>query len=129
MPFGIPASLLGFIVKGDLAGQTIYTDRHARKVFFPAAPPDKPPSPLQQAQRNRFKAAQADYMDLTDAQKADYELASQRLSLCMTGQNLYIHLALKCDDQLTATLERQSGVYLAYPFCVPFQGESPSSSS
>lgn len=128
MPLGVPASILGIIVKGDLADLTLYTDRLGRKVWFPKAPPTTAPTPLQQIQRNRFKSAQRAWAALTLVQKAQLEDAANALSLSMTGQNLYICLALRCDESLILTLRRQSGVDFPYPACIPF-GDGSSSSS
>ncbi len=115
MALAVPASVLGVIVSGDVAGVTIYTDRYGRKVVFPKAPPKEPPTVYQIAIRARFKAAQAEYMSLSAADKRDWELITLRTSLCMTGQNLYIHVAMKGTFGTLDTLMRQSGVNVTPP--------------
>lgn len=118
MALGIPASALGLIVSGDIDGITIYTDRHGRKVAYPKAPPKEPPTEAQVALRNRFKAAQAQYMALSPADRQAWEQLSLRSHLCMTGQNLLIHVAMKDSFALLNTLMRQTGVDVDPPTLV-----------
>lgn len=115
MALGIPPSILGLIVSGDVDGLTIYTDRHNRKVAYPKAPPDKPPTKMQTDVRDRFKAAQAEYMGITAQQKQDYESLTKAASLCMTGQNLFIHVAMKHSYALLVTLQDQTGITVVPP--------------
>jgi len=111
----LSANILGLIVSGDIGGLTIYTDRHGRKIAFPKSPPKKPPSPAQIVQRARFKSAQAAYMAISSDQKARYETIVTRLALCMTGQNLYIHVALSHSFASLSTLERQAKISVTPP--------------
>ncbi len=115
MALGVPASVLGIIVSGDISGLTIYTDRHGRKVVFPKAPPKEPPSPWQIVVRARFKAAQAEYMAQPADEKERWEQITLRTNLCMTGQNLFIHVAMRSDYGILDTLMRQSGVNVTLP--------------
>lgn len=117
MALGVPPNALGMIVSGDVDGYTIYTDMKGRKVAFPQAPPKEPPSPMQISHRARFASAQSAWTALTPQQKATLELATDRTSLAMTGQNLYIAIALKSNPDLVRTLERQTDLTLpAIPF-------------
>lgn len=117
MGLGIPPSAIGIIVSGDVDGITIYTDMRGRKVAFPQAPPKEPPSPMQVSHRARFATAQKAWTALTKPQKDTLELATLRTSLAMTGQNLYIAIALKANPDLVSTLERQTELTLpAIPF-------------
>lgn len=118
MPYGFPASVLGLIVSGDLGPSTIYTDRYGRKVEFPRSPPTKPASPHQQYLRNRFRQAQQNYMALSPALKDKWENITRATSLCMTGQNLYIHVALKEDYDFLNTLIAQSRITVPTPAAV-----------
>lgn len=115
MAIGIPASALGLIVSGDLDGVTIYTDRFGRKILYPKAPPKEPPTELQVYMRTRFRAAQAQYMALSAPDRALWELLACRANLCMTGQNLLIHIAMKDAFTLLDTLMRQTGVTVTPP--------------
>jgi len=110
--FTVPWQLMGIWVSGDVGELTIYTDRFGRKVPFPKAPPDKPPSPQQIAHRARFRTAQAAWSALTADEKAQLELATNRGSLVMTGQNLYITVALRNDQDALDTLARQTATTL-----------------
>lgn len=115
MALGIPVSVLGMIVSGDVSGLTIYTDRHGRKVAFPKAPPKKPPTDAQITLRTRFKTAQAEYMTLSVTEKADYERLVISASLPLTGQNLWIHVAMKHSFGLLDTLQQQTGITVPAP--------------
>ena len=119
LPFGIPASLLGLIVKGDLAGQTIPTDRHGRKVYYAEAPALKPPSTLQAAQRARFKTAYTNWKATTAVNRENYRRLALRSNLSMTAANLWIHVSLRGDFLLLATLQRQTGITVTPPPYVP----------
>lgn len=115
MALGIPAGLLGLIVSGDIDGLTIYTDRHNRKVAYPKAPPKEPPTQMQIDVRNRFKAAQAEYMGLTLLQKEAYELLTKAAALCLTGQNLFISVAMTDTYGTLDTLQLQTGITVVPP--------------
>lgn len=115
MALGIPASIIGLIVSGDVDGITIYTDRHNRKVAYPKAPPKEPPTQMQVDVRARFGSAQAEYMGLSPLQKAAYEELTKKANLCMTGQNLFIHVAMKRTFGTLTTLEEQTGVAVEPP--------------
>ncbi len=115
MGLGIPASILGLIVSGDIDGLTIYTDRYGRKVAFPKAPPKEPPTDFQVYYRNRFRIAQRNFMALTIMEKVDYESLAKAASLCMTGQNLFIHVSLKHTFALLDTLQSQTGITVVAP--------------
>lgn len=115
MALGISANLIGLIVSGDVDGITIYTDRHARKVAYPKAPPKEPPTQMQIDIRARFKAAQSEYMALTAAEKRAYELLTKAAALCLTGQNLFISVAMKRTFGILTTLQEQTGYNVTPP--------------
>jgi hypothetical protein len=115
MAIALPLSVLGLNINGDLAGMTIYTRADGRKVMFPASPANKPPSPLQQLQRDRFRAALSTWRALPTAQKEHYENASLCLSLCATGLNVWISLCLADRGDLWKTLCVQSHLPLVRP--------------
>ena len=118
MPYGFPAAMLGMIVSGDIGPSTIYTDRFGHVVEFPKSPPKEPPSIGQTHQRNRFKAAQANYMALSPQTRAQWEDLARAASLCMTGQNLFIHISLRGAYALLTTLNHQHGFALDDPDAV-----------
>jgi hypothetical protein len=121
MAFTIPFQILGAQVSGDLGGYTIYTDMKGQKVVFPKSPPEKPPSSAQLFYRARFTAAQSNWKALSLADKESLELACRRLSLPMTGQNLYVSVQLKNDVDAYATIEMQSGIQLPAFEPVPWE--------
>lgn len=112
MAFTVPWQLMGIWVSGDVGDHTIYTDRHGRKVVFPKSPPTRPPSANQIAQRERFKDAQGKWKALSDSDKANLEAATIKSGIVMTGQNLYIAVALKNDQTALDTLSEQTGIPL-----------------
>lgn len=120
MAFGVPVNVLGMVVSGDLAGQTIYTDRFMNKVWFPQAPPKEPPTPMQIKQRARFTQAMADWHSQSAQVKADWEAITLKASLVMTGHNLWIRVSLRGEFELLATLQRQTGVSVADPPYIPW---------
>jgi len=105
---GEKLSLLGLWIKGDLAGLTCYTTRSRKKVFYPEAPPTKPPSPAQVIQRARFRTAQLAWKSLSPQEKQTLEDATNATSLCMTGQNLFISAALQHFDKAYHTVALQA---------------------
>lgn len=118
MAFTFPIELLGCTVSGDVGPFTVYTDRFGKKVFFPKAPPKSPATALQLRVRSRFMDAQAEYMALSDADKLDWEHLIRASNLCMTGQNLYIHVAMMHTTDMLNTLIHQTGVDVAPPTLV-----------
>ena len=118
MAYTVPWHLIGLQISGDIGPYTIYTDRHARKVVFPKAPPKEPPSEFQIDLRARFKSAQAEYMAQTDQVKAEIEAATKKLSIPLTGQNLWISIAMKANFEVLQTIRDQSGINLATPTAV-----------
>ena len=115
MAWTIPWDLIGLTVSGDFGDLTVYTNRFGKKVFYPRAPPDKPPSLLQVQQRQRFRNAVLAYMALTAAEKADWERITLKSSCCLTGQNLFIKVALKRQYDALETLRRQTGISVSNP--------------
>lgn len=115
VPHGIPFNILGLWVSGDLSGYTIYCDRHGRITVFPKAPPKEPPSEPQRRLRERFAEAQANYMALNEAAKADWETLTQKCYLCMTGQNLFISHSLRPNPGSLAAMIRNSGIDVETP--------------
>lgn len=107
-------SILGLHVAGDLGPLTIYQTRKGKIVAFPKAPPCKPPSPAQLVQRYRFARSIETWHLLAKSDQALYELVVQKLSLCLTGMNLWMHFCLCPDDGVFATLQQQAGITL-YP--------------
>lgn len=115
MAFTFPIHALGFTVSGDVGPFTVYTDRFGKKVFYPRSPPKSPATDLQLAVRTRFMSAQDQYMQLSPADKQLWERLVQRSNLCMTGQNLLIHVAMMHTFAMLNTLIQQTGITVDPP--------------
>lgn len=115
MAWTIPWNLIALEVSGDVGDNTIYTNRFGKKVVFPKAPPDKPPTFNQMIQRARFKNAQASWSSLSNEEKDALELSTKTVSAPLTGQNLWISCNTRNDYADLQTFERQSGVQLPAP--------------
>lgn len=112
MAYSVPWNLMGFQVQGDFADWTIYTNRRGKKVIFQKDEPRKPRSPAQLKTIARFINAQAQWSALSADQKRNLELATIRLSMCLTGQNLFMSAALRDLPDHYATVARQSRLLL-----------------
>lgn len=115
MAAGLPPSVLGFIVRGDLDGITYYTNKKGKKVAFAASPALLPASPAQKIQRDRFRAAHLAWSALAVEEKFALEEATKKTSLCLTGQNLYISAALTARQDSIRTLASSTGLTLPIP--------------
>lgn len=108
-------SLLGTWVSGDFGGLTIYTTKKGKKVFYQEAPALEPPTPAQTNQRNRFRTAQAEWKNQTHQVKKNLENMCIRASLVMTGQNLWIRVAMRHEQSAYETLQHQTGITAPAP--------------
>jgi len=111
----VPPQLLGLTVSGDMGGNTYFTNKNHKVVVFPVAPPKKPPSLNQLIQRYRFRMTVASWTMRPPYIQNQYTLASERMSLCMTGLNLYLHLAFAQDWNTIHTIFNQTGITLGMP--------------
>lgn len=107
--------LFGFIAWGDFGQLTMYTSKRGKVIIFTKTYPKQPPSEEQTTQRNKMSAAAITWQALTDAARAQWELASLRASLCMHGYDLWQHWQLIADDSTIQTLERQTRTTLLPP--------------
>ena len=94
---------------GDIAGFTTYTDRYGRITVFSKAPPHKPPTGAQITQRAKFRDCVNAWKALTDDEKAALERTVHTLSLCLTGQNLFVSCSMKQKPDVYTTCARQAG--------------------
>lgn len=104
--------LLGFNTQGDLGPWTFYTSKRKGLVFFQKAPPTKPPSFLQVHQRNKFRLTAMLWRWLTPQQRKNWELVSKRLSLRITGYNLFTYYVVTGDEAAIETVQTQAGIDL-----------------
>lgn len=105
-------ALLGFSCTGDLGPWTLYTSARHQIVFYPRVPALNPPTPLQIVMRDRWRQAAATWQMLSTATRENWELASKRASLKITGYNLWVYLSTTADRATVDTIARQAGVTL-----------------
>lgn len=105
-------SLLGLISWGDLGPFTLYKSKRGKIVVFAKTYPGKPPSAKQTVQRDKFKAAVVKWHSLNRDKRERWELATHRISLPLTGLNLFVHHRLEPDESYVRTIERQTGLEL-----------------
>lgn len=107
--------LCGFGVQGDIGPWTTYTATnrgpHGKVIFLKSWLKD-PTSPRQKVHRDRVRAAAAAWQTLTPTAKKNWERVTLKLSLPLTGYNLFTHWHMVGDDSNIETLERQSGIQL-----------------
>lgn len=103
-------SFLGVAIQGDLDGITCYRSSRGALIWFPRAPPRKPPSELQEWQRARWRAILDDWLALPAATRANWMAITERASLSLHGLNLYIWWRCSEDDSIIITLQRHTGI-------------------
>lgn len=101
-------NFLGFRPTGDLADLTCYTSKRNRIVWFPKAPPQKPPSVLQIRNRNRFRLAAAAWQRKTQEQRNEWNAAARHCHLSLSGYTLWVFWQLRRDEDVIRTIERLS---------------------
>lgn len=101
---------LGLRIQGDLDGITCYRSKGGGIIWFPRAPPTKPPSELQEAQRAKWKQILLDWLDLPAATRLAWMHLALRAHLRIHGLNLYIWWRCSQDDRIIQTLQRQTGI-------------------
>jgi hypothetical protein len=113
-------SLMGFVIYGDLGPLTMYKSKRGKIVFFTKTWPDRPPSYYQLLDRARFSVAAFNWNNLPAADKAQWNLAARRASLCCTGYNLYVYCWTAPDTSTLVTLARQTRTTLACACHAPY---------
>ena len=106
-------SLLGLIYHGDLGALTMYRSlpRH-RVVAFHKTFPDKPPSAAQLANRATMTNAALAWRALPAESRRQWELATRRGSLCLTGYDLWTYYYFTNNAPAILTLARQTSTTL-----------------
>lgn len=106
------ASVLGFVIWGDLGNLTLYKNKQGKIVIFSKTWPQKPGSEEQLTQRAKMTAAAAAWQALTENARRNWELATRRASLCMHGYDLFVFWTMNGDDAAIRTLERHTATTL-----------------
>jgi len=107
------AFMLGFSATGDFGWSTWYTRANGQKVVFAKYVLDgKRKTPARVAQRDRWRAAAAEWRALPITTKQNWLNACRNLSLPLTGYNLFMFWVMQQDRKAIETIERQSGLSL-----------------
>jgi hypothetical protein len=106
-------TMLGWNSTGDVGPWTLYTAKDHGLVFYARVPALNPASPGQKYMRTQWELAAAAWQALSKAQRTAYESASKKLSLRITGYNLYLYQRTTGDRATIRTIERQTGLTLA----------------
>jgi len=105
---------LGWNTQGDLGPYTFYTSKRGALVFFIKAPPTCPPSILQTRQRMKFKALASYWKSITQVDRDNWEFATKKIKLNLTGYNLFTWYHTVGDRPTLATIERLANVTLIH---------------
>lgn len=98
--------MMGFHPTGDIGGFTAYTSQRQKVVWFPKAPPEKPPSWFQLRQRNRFRLLGRLWRATPAVDRQLWATAAARAHLSISGHNLWVYYQLTRDRAAIATVER-----------------------
>lgn len=113
-PSGAHIPLMGLNIQGDIGPFTCYKSRKKRIIWFPKAPPEKPPSLLQRLNHDRWSAAAQFWRNLTPAARSNWTLLAHQANLRISGYNLFLYWFVKNDRSIVDTLIRHTGTD---PFC------------
>lgn len=104
--------MLGWRPSGDIGPDTVYTSTRGEIVWFPRAPPLNPPTQSQTNQRKEMTRAAKAWRTLTPAQRENWEAATHRCSLKLTGYNLYCFASITGNLEVIATIAHQARLVL-----------------
>ncbi len=113
--FNLIIKWIGLNAQGDLGPVTMYKSQRGTRIWYAKAPPEVPWSIGQLRQRTLFTMAAIAWQNLTDDQKAAYELAAQKAHLRVTGYNVWVNACLRQDTSYLETIVQQTGVALKLP--------------
>lgn len=105
-------SFFGWNPTGDFGPWTFYTAKSKKPVMFIKAPPTKPATHRQDFQRFTFKYIARLWNLLTQQERTNWETASKRARLRMTGYNLFLWYKSGGNTKVIHTIERQAAVKL-----------------
>ncbi len=105
-------SLFGLRPTGDFGPWTFYTSKAGLPVWFVKAPPTSPPTERQSFIRWKLGIFGSDWTHLPNETKKNWETATKRTGLKMTGYNLWQWWHWHSNINVMRTIERQSGVTL-----------------
>jgi hypothetical protein len=108
--FKMVLAVAGFSLSGDCGPYTMYTSKRHNVVIFDRAPPLSPPTAAQLTQRQKWSTVAADWKLQTTEEKATWERITQKLSLPLTGYNLFTFAETVINsDTYLSTVARQAG--------------------
>lgn len=104
--------LFGLVAWGDIAELTMYKSKRGKVVVFQKSYPEHLPHEGQLHQQAKFTAASQAWRSAPLDVRAGWEAVTKRLSLPMTGYNLWMAWHLDPDPPAFATLRQQTGINL-----------------
>lgn len=112
-------SFAGLVTWGDIGPLTVYRNKKGKLVLFLKTHPEPAASEYQTVTQDRFRGAARSWQALPTAYKEAFELATHRLSLPLTGYNLFVSYVLHPDIEIFRTIQRQAAVILL-PYFPPY---------
>jgi len=106
-------SLLGWNIQGDIAGLTCYRSARHKFIWFAAAPPKKPFTPLQLTLRQNFIDAASAWGELAQETKDRWKAAVTKAKLVISPINLWIHCQLTQDQDILDAITFKTGITLS----------------
>lgn len=104
--------VMGLILAGDMGPFTFYTNKNKKHVFYPKAPPEKPPTIFKLRHYQRWKNAAWQWSNMPQTTRDDWNLAAARAHTRISGYNLWIYWITTHDRPALETVERQSNTTL-----------------
>lgn len=104
-----------FKIQGDVGPLTTYTNRQQGKVAYAKDSIRHEPTPARLRQRAYFDYAATHWRALTQDERDRWERITKRLSLPLTGFNLFTSQVTRPDPHALRTVCRHSGIFVPQP--------------
>lgn len=102
----------GLVLWGDIGDLTMYRSHRGKLVIFKKTWPDTPPTPRQVAARESITACAASWRNLSEPERTNWNATARRLSLQMSGYNLWVAWRFRQRLDSFRTIINQSSLQL-----------------
>ena len=102
-------SLFGLNIQGDFGGMTCYRSARHRFTWFASTTPKVPASIVQTMQRAKWRAMAHVWRSMPLTDRAAWTAAAAAAHIRISGYNLWMHCATTGDEDILATINRQTG--------------------